>query len=159
PGPGGGGSGPGPGGGGPAPAPVVTRYGLSNTTFVVGGASTPTFGVAARRRHKKGTTFRYTLSETARVRIVIARRRTGRREGKRCVAPTRKLRKARKCVRISVKGTLTRTSDKGANRVAFSGRIGSKALKPGHYQATLTATDAAKNASKPKTVVFTIVKR
>ncbi len=90
------------------------------------------------------------------MKIVIARGRTGRRQGKRCFAPARRLRNAKKCVPLTVRGTLTRTSHPGANRVGFSGRIGSKALKPGHYQATLTATDAAKRTSKPKTIVFTI---
>jgi hypothetical protein len=114
---------------------------------------------AKKAKHKKGTTFRYTLSEAATVRIVIARGRTGRRNGKRCVATTRKLRNDKKCIRLTVGGTLTRTSHTGANSIAFSGRIGSRALSPGNYQATLTATDAAKNTSKPKTIVFTIVNR
>ncbi len=138
-------------------APGVSNYGSTNNPFVVSGGATPTFGFATK--HKKGTTFKYTLSEAATVRIVIAQGRSGRRKGKKCVAPTRKLRQAKKCIRILVKGALTRTSHPGSNSVAFSGRIGSKALKPGRYQATLTATDAARNTSKPKTIIFTIVKR
>lgn len=47
----------------------------------------------------------------------------------------------------------------GANKVAFSGRIGSRALRPGRYQATLIATDATRHASRPKAITFTIVKR
>lgn len=73
--------------------------------------------------------------------------------------PTRKLRHARRCTRIVTRGTLTRLSHQGANRVAFSGRIGSRALRPGRYQATLIATDATNHASRPKTITFTIVKR
>ncbi len=143
-----------------ASAPVVSRLGLTNNPFVVGG-STPTFGRAAKKakRHEKGTTFGYTLSKDATVKIVISQAGSGRRQGKRCVAPTRKLRHARRCARIFVKGTLTRTSHQGSNRVAFSGRIGSRKLAPGRYQATLTATDAAKNTSKPQTIAFTIVGR
>ncbi len=195
----GGGSNPPPGGGGAGrhtTAPVVSGFGLTNNPFVVGG-STPIFAVAAAKntkkhtkntkRHKLGTTFVYTLSEAATVRIVItearsgrrrgkrcvaptrslrrARKctrtltRSGRRQGKRCVAPTRKLRKAKKCTRIITKGTLTRTSHQGKNRVAFSGRIGSRKLAPGRYQATITATDAARNTSKPRTITFMIVRR
>jgi len=92
------------------------------------------------------------------VQIVIARRRAGRRKGKKCVAPTKKLANAKKCIRTFERGKLTRSSHRGVNRVAFSGRIGSKALKPGRYQATLTATDAEKNSSKAKKI-FTIVTR
>jgi len=142
-------------------APIVSGLGLTNNPFVVGG-STPTFGRAAAKntkKHKLGTTFGYTLSKDATVRIVIAQASSGRRRGKRCVAPTRKLRKAPRCVRLSTRGTLTRTSHQGKNRVAFSGRIGSRKLAPGRYQATITATDAAKNTSKPKTISFTVVKR
>jgi len=174
--PGGGGSPPPAGGGNPpaaaglvpglgvvrdTSAPVVSGFGLTNNPFVVGG-STPTFGRAAAKntkRHKKGTTFDYTLSEAGTVRVVISQAGSGRRQGKRCVTPTRKLRKARACTRIITKGTLTRTSHQGSNRVAFSGRIGSRKLVPGRYQATLTATDAARNASKPQTIAFIIVRR
>ena len=138
-------------------APGVSSYRLTNHTFAVGGGSTPKFGSAARR--KTGTTFQFTLSEAATVRIVIARGRSGRRSNGRCVAPRRRLRRARKCVTLILQGTLTRTSHAGRNRVAFSGRIGSRALSPGHYQATITATDQARNRSRPKAVVFTIIKR
>jgi hypothetical protein len=44
------------------------------------------------------------------------------------------------------------------NKVAFSGRIGGKALRPGRYQATFTAQDSA-GASPPQALSFTIVRR
>ncbi len=37
------------------------------------------------------------------------------------------------------------------NHVAFSGRIGSTALKPGSYQATMTAVDSQDNTSTATT--------
>ena len=159
------GPGPGPGPGPTATPPAVTNYGLTNNPFVVAPARTPIVGSTAAtnrkqgKRHKKGTTFKYTLSEAATVKIVISQRVPGRRRGKSCVARSSRLRHAKRCVRIIAKGTLTRSSHVGANKVAFSGRIGSKALTPGIYQATLTATDTAKLASKPQTIYFTIVKR
>ncbi len=142
-------------------APGVTNYGLTNNPFAVGGGQTPTFASSAAKKpkHKQGTAFKYTLSEAASVQIAITQSSSGRRKGKQCVAPSRKLRKKAKCTRTFTKGTLTRTSHAGANTVAFSGRIGSKALKPGRYQATLTAADAAKNTSKAQTASFTIVRR
>ena len=146
-------------------APAVMAYTLTSNRFVVGGYTPIVANAAAgnpkprAKRPRTGTTFAYTLSEAATVRIAIARKSTGRRNAKGCVAPSAKLRKAKKCIRLTVQGTLTRTSRQGANTVAFSGRIGSKALNPGRYQATLTATDAAKNTSKPKTIFFTIVRR
>lgn len=124
---------------GTARAPVVSRFGLSNAVFVVGAASTPRFGTAASAAHV-GTTFHYRLSEAARVRITIARRLSGGRKTR-------------------IVGALTQVSHRGLNRVGFSGRIGSRPLKPGRYQATLVATSANQQRSRPHTTRFTIVKR
>jgi DNA-binding beta-propeller fold protein YncE len=138
-------------------APVVSGYTLTRKSFVVSRRPTSRAGSAART--KKGTTFRYVLSEAATAKVLIAQRRPGRRKGRRCVAPSRRLSKAKRCTRLTTRGTLTRTSRQGPNRVAFSGRIGSKALSPGRYQATLTATDGANNSSPPRAIFFTIVPR
>jgi CSLREA domain-containing protein len=136
-------------------APVLSGVGLTRTKFAVGSAAT-----AVSARAKRGTAFRYTLSEAATVRIAMSRASAGRRKGKRCVKPTRKLRRAKKCTRYVIAGkTLTRISKAGANKVAFSGRIGKKRLKPGHYRAVLIATDAAGNRSLAKTLKFRIVRR
>jgi hypothetical protein len=139
--------------------PAVSGYGLTNSTFVVDGVPTPFFGFAAAKKRSRGTTFEYRLSEAGFVNITITQSRPGRRRNKACLAPSRSLRRAKKCTRITTLGTLTRVSYHGINRIAFSGRLGTSALKPGRYQATLTATDAARNASKPKTISFTIVRR
>jgi hypothetical protein len=140
--------------------PKVTGYRVTNKVFAVGSASTPRTGVAAAAaKHRRGTTFKYTLSEGASVKIVLARRLAGRRVRSRCVAPSRKLRAQKKCTRTLVRGTLSRVSRQGGNSVRFSGRIGSRALPPGRYEATLTARNAAKGTSKPMTIFFTIVHR
>ncbi len=137
-------------------APSVTRFGLTNRRFAVVGGSRRTRHARGGRR---GTTFTYTLSKAATVKIVIVQRLAGRRQGKRCVTPTRRLRRARACTRIFVRGTLTRRSGQGAGRLVFSGRIGRRTLSPGRYTATITATDAAKDVSAPRAISFTIVKR
>ncbi|MGI8411613.1 MAG: cell wall-binding repeat-containing protein, partial [Solirubrobacteraceae bacterium] len=93
---------------GPSSPPVVTHYRLTNNPFVVGRRRTPRSGHAARgSRHKTGTTFKYTLSEAATVKIVIGERFAGRRNGKRCLTPTSKLRHARRCTRLFTIGTLS----------------------------------------------------
>jgi hypothetical protein len=57
------------------------------------------------------------------------------------------------------RGALVRTSrPAGANRIPFTGRIGRRALARGRYVATLVATDAAGNASRPRTVRFRVVR-
>ncbi|MDQ6807066.1 MAG: hypothetical protein M3065_19380, partial [Actinomycetota bacterium] len=142
-------------------APALTRYRITNRTFAVAGRRTPRVGRAAAKRPKPklGTAFKYTLSAAATVKIVISTRVPGRRRGRRCIAPSRRPGKAKRCTRIVKTGTLTRASHPGANTVAFSGRIAAKALKPGRYQATITATNPAKHTAKPQTISFTIIPR
>jgi hypothetical protein len=152
--------GPPPGSGVSLVPPLVTHFALTNNPFVVGGTHTPMTGfAAAARRHKRGTTFTYTLSEAATVKIVIMQRLAERRLGNRCVATAKKTPAARRCTRMLTRGTLTRTSHSGVNRIPFSGRIGARALKASKYHARLTATDANKRSSKPESLAFTIVSR
>jgi hypothetical protein len=54
-----------------------------------------------------------------------------------------------------VRRGLTKTSSK----VAFGGRIGRRALSPGRYRATISATDGAGNRSARKRTSFRIVAR
>src|SRR4051812_21084831 len=56
-----------------------------------------------------------------------------------------------------VVGTLTRAVVKGPAKVAFTGRLGRKALRKASYRATLTVTDASGLTSKPAIVAFTVV--
>jgi hypothetical protein len=142
------------GGGRDAIAPVIGGLRLSNRRFAVGARSTPRI---AARKTKRGTTFRFTLSEPATTRITIARARPGRRQGRRCVKPRKRLKRA--CMRFTTAGALTRAGAAGANRIDYSGRIGKRKLKRGRYRATLVATDAAGNASPPARVTFRVVAR
>jgi hypothetical protein len=153
----------GPGAGGPgsglsqdAIAPTLSAVEVTNKTFAVGPDPTP----VAAARAKKGTTFVYRLSEPAAVTVTIQRAATGRRKGRACVKPTRKLRKKKKCTLYVTAGTLRRSGTAGANAVAFSGRIATKPLKPAKYRAQFTAADAAGNATRrPVSVGFKVVKR
>jgi streptogramin lyase len=141
-------------------APVVSKLRLSAKRFRVGKARTP---VAAQKRRGKrvavGTTIRFALSAAADVRISFERKAAGRRHGGRCVKPKRRLRSKKLCTRwVKAGKALTRRSlGAGRQKVAFSGRIGRRALKPGGYRLTIVATGAAGAKSKPKRVVFTVV--
>jgi hypothetical protein len=138
--------------------PLVTGLGETNRVFAVGRAATP---VSARaRRHRKGTTFVFRSSEAGTATLKISRARPGRRRGKRCVKPTRKSRRAKRCTRyVPVKPWLRRAVAGGATAVPFSGRIGKKALRPGRYRLTVVVADAAGNRSKPKSIGFRVVRR
>ncbi len=110
--------------------PLVTGFKVGPSVFAVARAATP---LAARV--PRGTRFRYSLSEAARVSLTIRRASEG---------------------RFRTVGRLKRNGVKGTNRVRFSGRIGRRALRPGRYRAVITATDAAGNRSTPKRARFRV---
>jgi hypothetical protein len=140
-------------------APVFSGTSLSRQRFRVGRAPTPL--VAQRRRATPaGTVFRYSLSEAARVSLTFERSLPGRRVGRGCRRPARRLRSRPRCTRwVRAGAAITRAGAAGANRLAFSGRVGRKALRPGAYRGTLVATDAAGNASKRAILRFRVVRR
>jgi hypothetical protein len=140
-------------GGGDTTPPQVSRFSISHRVFAVAHAGTP---VSARVR---GTVFRFALSEQAAAKITIKRALPGRKVGKHCVRPNVRNRHRHACTRLITAGTLRRASERpGTDSVKFSGRIGRRALKPGSYRATITATDASGNASKPRSVSFRIIR-
>jgi len=144
--------------------PVVSALSFAPRTFRVAKAATATSAAAKKKAKKKapaGTKLRFTLSEAAAVRIAVERATTGRRSGKRCVKETARLRKAKakRCTRYVRAGTLTRTAKAGRVTVAFSGRIGRRALARGAYRVAITATDAAGNrTAKAATRTFKVVR-
>jgi hypothetical protein len=138
--------------------PVISRASLLRKRFRVGKKATAKRAVAARRA-KAGTAFRFGLSTAADVTITIRRKAAGRRAGGTCRKPSRKLRKRPACTRFVKRGALVRSGRAaGRHRVAFSGRIGRKALRPGRYRATLVARNAA-GASRSVRLAFRVVRR
>jgi hypothetical protein len=124
---------------------------MTHKRFRVG--SRPT---AVTARAPRGTSFKFTLRAPAKVTIAITRRARGVRHGKRCVS-TRGAH-GRRCTRAVKVGALTRANlQNGSNAIAFSGRIGRRALRPGAYKETIRARNA-KGGSKPVAVRFSVVK-
>ena len=134
-------------------APLISGFRAAPALFAVGRAGTPLAARVAR-----GSRFRYTLSEPARVTIAIQRALPGRRAGGRCVRPTTRLRHAKRCIRYRTTGTLSRSGRGGPNGDRFTGRIDRRALRPGRYRALIRATDAAGNRSAPRAARFQIVR-
>jgi hypothetical protein len=127
-----------------APGPALSRVKLTRASFAVGPLATPLTGkaraaAAAKKKPRRGTAVQWRLSAPATVKITIA---TVPKHGK----------------RARTIGTLTRTAPAGASQLAFSGRLGRRALTPGAYRLTLTATDAAGRAAKPVTLRFKVVR-
>jgi len=113
-------------------------------------------------RAKTGSALRFSLSETATVRLTFAQRLAGRRVGKVCRKATRRLRKARACVRlVTVSPSVTiRGAKQGSNSVRIAGRLSkSRTLRPGRYSVTVVATDVAGNRSLPRTARMTVDRR
>jgi hypothetical protein len=123
---------------------------VSPATFRVSAKAT----AISAKQVRKGARIKFTLSEAAKVSLKIERKGKGRRKGSKCVA---RRQTGKRCTLYTSKGTLRRGGTAGANTVAFSGRIGSKKLAKGRYRITATATDAAGNKAKKKTVSFRIV--
>jgi hypothetical protein len=67
--------------------------------------------------------------------------------------------RGRACVRLVRRGALTAAGAAGANRVRFTGRLGRRLLAPERYEARVVARDAAGNASRARTVRFTVLPR
>ena len=113
----------------------------------------------AGTKKKQGTTFMLNLSETASLKIVVARKTKGRKVKGKCKPRTRKNRKAKKCTYQKAEHTITRAATPGANAFTFDGKAGKKKLARGSYRATIIVTDAAGNVSKPVVLAFKIVKK
>ncbi|HEY7629448.1 MAG TPA: choice-of-anchor Q domain-containing protein [Thermoleophilaceae bacterium] len=137
----------------PFPNPSVSKFAVVPKRF----RRAPGRTAKTARAVPRGTAFRFTLNEKARVQIRIYRKLPGRRSKGKCRAPSKKLAHAKRCTRLKLAGTLTRRSlKKGRNRVKFTGRIGRKALAPGAYQANVVAIvkGALKSRSRARHASF-----
>jgi hypothetical protein len=110
-------------------------------------------------RPRRGTIFRFTLSEQARVVFRIARKLKGRRVRGRCRRPSARNRRRKRCTRLVPVRSFARQGEAGPNREPFSGRIAGRRLRPGRYRATLIARDVAGNVSAATSVSFRIARR
>jgi hypothetical protein len=155
-------------------APVLDQLKVKPATLAIAKAATPKTDVIKAAKVRRGTTISFRLSEDARVTLTFQRKQKGlklRRRGKRsCVKPTRKnkravlkqlkgkpLRRAR-CTRYVSRGSLRRDAHEGADKLAFSGRIGRKALSRGSYRLVAVARVGSRgNPSKKRSARLKIV--
>jgi hypothetical protein len=107
---------------------------------------------------RKGTTFKFGLSEAATVTFTIERKASGRRVKGKCARRTKSNAKRKKCDLFRRVTAFRASGSAGANGKKFSGRIGNITLKPASYRALLTAVDKAGNRSQPARIAFTVVK-
>ena len=127
----------GPGGGGPGTTPQAPAIGAATLST---------------RTLRNGRTLRLTitLDRAATIRALVAKLVAGRKSKGRCVAPTKKLRHAKKCTRAVRKRTLTAQGKAGANTLT----VKAKGLALGRYRIAVTAT-ADGLTSPARTLTFT----
>ena len=78
----------------------------------------------------------------------MQRKAKGRKVGGKCRAQARADRERKACTRwVRLNGSFSVDAAAGESTVPFSGRIGTRALRPGRYRLSARATDAAGNAS------------
>ena len=131
-------------------APVISRFTISPRSFTAarsGGSITATAGAEVS----------YRLSERGRTAFGIKRATPGRRVGQKCVAPTRRNRRAGRCTRyLPIRGSFTHVARQGSNRFRFAGRLAGKTLRLGSYRLVARAKDTAGNNSPAAETAFRI---
>jgi hypothetical protein len=132
-----------------ATRPTISRLAKTNAVFEAARTSTPLQGHTASASRKRGTVFSFRLDQPAMVTVVISTNAT-------CRRTTGATHRKPRCSRTVA--TLTRSAHAGDNRLAFTGRIRGRALKPGDYRAVFVATNAG-GSSAPRTLRFRIVAR
>jgi len=137
----------------PAPAPAAR----DSVRPTLSGLSLSRSRLRPTRRGARSS-LAFKLSEVAAVKVFVQRAANGRRVGGRCVAITRANRATRRCTRYkTLAGGLTHQGRQGANTMAFSGRLGGRALAPGRYRLRVVATDTAGNRSAPRHISLQIM--
>lgn len=128
---------------GPLAAPLAGFAVVPATTPPAADRAAPTITGQSVKPKKfrvgDGTKFKFTLSEAANILVAIERRK--------------------KAGRYKAAGSLSASGASGANSIKFSGKVGGKRLKPGRYRISITATDAAGNASQPAQAKFKVLEK
>jgi hypothetical protein len=113
--------------------------------------------IASAHKPPVGTTFRFTLNQSTRVRFAFTQNLPGRKVRGSCVARTSKNLGKPACTRTVTFGAFSFTAGAGAHKVRFQGRISKhNKLKPGRYTLIITATNAAGQQATAR-LTFTIV--
>lgn len=137
-----------------ARAPVLGALHQSATRWREG---TRLATVSSAHKPPLGTSFSFTLNESATLTLAFTTRGAGRRVKGRCVAQSRRNLHLRRCTRAILRGKLQLSGRAGTDRISFQGLLSKHAkLKPGTYTLTLTAS-AAGLKSAARSLSFTIL--
>jgi len=139
----------------PQPQPVqISGAGETHKKFRV--SRSPELAQISKKLAPIGTTFKFTLSGAATVRLDFTQPGAGRKVAGKCVAPTKHNKHNAKCTLLA--GSSTFSGHAGRNTVAFKGWLShSEKLKPGHYTLVITAITPGVGTTTTK-LNFTVVK-
>jgi uncharacterized repeat protein (TIGR01451 family) len=138
------------------PAPTLTAVSEAHSTWRAGSKLATISG--AKHKAPTGTVFAFTLNTPAQVSFTFTHSLSGRKTKGKCMAQTRRNRRARPCKRTVTSGALSFAAHSGANIVSFQGRLSkSKLLRPGRYAVQIVASNSAGH-STAQTLDFTIVR-
>lgn len=143
---------------GPSNVPTVSNASQSHAVWRE-GKKAAALSRTSKKKAPVGTTFSFTLDQSANVRFVFAQQVGGRSVKGRCVAQTKSNRRKRACKRTVTRGTLSFAAHSGLNKLAFQGLLTrSKKLPPGRYTVLISAANAAGRRSATRSLRFTIVR-
>jgi Carboxypeptidase regulatory-like domain len=108
--------------------PLLARLKLTPSSFEAARSG------ATISRSRAGSTVTYSDSEAATTELEVLREAPGKSRGRSCVAPSRKLARARSCLRLVRVYEFSHRDKAGTNRLRFSGRAGHRALTAGAYE-------------------------
>jgi hypothetical protein len=132
--------------------PAIRSYRVSPNVFRAIGGRGGSIG-------SLGALVRFRLTEAARVTFRVQRFASGRRVGRRCVAPTRSNRRRRPCIRyLLLRGSFGWSGRAGFNFLRFTGRLRGRRLPAGRYRLLAYAVDPTGLRSATRRVYFRITR-
>jgi len=139
----------------PVTAPSLTQVAQSHRVWREGNSLGH---FSSTRRVPVGTTYSFTLDQTAHVRFAFSQLLPGRSVKRRCVTPTSGNRSHPRCTRKVLRGVLSFAARAGVHHLAFQGRVSrTRRLPTGRYGLVITATGSNGDRSAPRTLQFKIV--
>jgi hypothetical protein len=110
-------------------------------------------------RKPLGTTITFRLSAASKIVLTVQKSVAGKKSGRRCVAPSKRLRSAKRCVRkTTLPGKVTKQGTIGLNLIKFSGKLRGRPLAPGPYTLALTLPRLGATRAVTTTKAFRILR-
>ncbi len=117
----------------PATVATVSNLSLSPSFFAAASRGGP---IAAVRT---GTTVAYSDDQAGKSTFTVLKSARGIRSGRRCVKPSRRHRRGKRCKRLATVGHFSHLDKAGDNSLQFTGRLHNRKLPPGAYRLSVQA--------------------